>query len=84
MHPLLELPEMEDRPDDGADEIGLVTDSLVDGSALDTEDADLAPILGQLRNHLDSIRWNRSQIDGVTEGIARASMALGGLLHQEM
>lgn len=75
---------MEERPDDGADEIGLVPDSLAAGSALDTEDADLASMLGQLRNHLDSIRGNRSQIDGITEGIARASMALGGLLHQEV
>jgi hypothetical protein len=73
---------MEEQPDDGVDEIGLVTDSLAEGSLLDTEDADLASVLGQLRNHLDSIRGNRSQIDGVTEGITRASVALSGLLHQ--
>jgi hypothetical protein len=78
MHPLLELPEMEEHPDDGVDDIGLVADADI----FDTGDADLAAVLGQLRNHLDSIRGNRSQISGVTEGIARAGAALGGLLHQ--
>jgi CENP-Q, a CENPA-CAD centromere complex subunit len=82
MHPLLELPEMEEQADDGADEIGLVADSLAEGALLDTEDADLASILSQLRNHLDSIRGNRRQIEGVTEGITRAGVALSGLLHQ--
>jgi CENP-Q, a CENPA-CAD centromere complex subunit len=83
MHPLLELPEMGEQPDDGMDEIGLVKDSLADGSVLDTDDADLAAILGQMRNHLDSIRSNRRQMGGVAEGITRASVALSGLLHQD-
>lgn len=82
MHPLLELPDLKDKPRDGAEQIGFVSDDSDDRSIFETDDAELAPVLQQLRSHVDNISQNNQQVDGLTEGISRASMALNELLRQ--
>jgi kinetochore protein Fta7 len=80
--PTIELPLLTTEPDDSAEQIGFVTEEIRD-SIFDIRDKDLQPIIYQLRNHLDSIRTNNTQIDGVSDAIREAGISLDSLIHQE-
>lgn len=75
MHPLLEPPDESKSFHDDAESINYQRQRPDAG--LDLEDVeDLAPLLNQFQNHLDSIRMNVEQVEGLDEHIARTSAAL--------
>ena len=84
MHPLLDFGELDDSPEDGPEQIGLVGSNDISNSIFDTEDPDLAAILSQLHNHLESIHGNSRQIDGIEDAIVDASVILGGFVNQRL
>jgi hypothetical protein len=49
-------------------------------SAFDEPDEDLAPLLSQLQNHLDSIKANTSQVADVERDMFQAQAALATVL----
>jgi hypothetical protein len=68
---------------DGPEDIGLVSEVIEDDLIFETEDAELAPILGQLTSHMESIYANGQQVRGIEDGISSARAALEGVLGQE-
>jgi kinetochore protein Fta7 len=67
--------------EDGPDEIGFVPQETVP-SIMDYDDEDLSPILSQLNDHLESIRTNHIQVEGIGEAIREAGIAVDSLMHQ--
>jgi kinetochore protein Fta7 len=80
--PAIDLPLLTTEPDDSAEQIGFVSEEIRD-SIFDIRDKDLQPIIYQLRNHLDSIRTNNTQVDGVCDAIREAGISLDSLTHQQ-
>ncbi|QDS73643.1 hypothetical protein FKW77_002328 [Venturia effusa] len=74
-HPLLHEIAASARHADSADNIGLAKDRNKH-HVFDEVDKDLAPLLSQLRSHLESIRANGNQLEGVEGAIADAQAAL--------
>jgi CENP-Q, a CENPA-CAD centromere complex subunit len=68
---------------DGPDSIGLVSEVMDVDSLFDTEDPDLAPILAQLTSHLESIRANSQQVEGIADGIFGTRAALERVLPRD-
>jgi hypothetical protein len=83
MHPLLDFGELDDEAEDGAEQIGLERGEKYE-DVFDMEDEDLAPILGQLQSHLESIHGNSRQVDGVEDAIAGASVMLEGFVNRRI
>lgn len=82
IHPLLQDDEQSDSggAGDGPDDIRLKSASTRDVTALDAPDAELAPILDQLRRSLENIQGNHEQLGGIGESIRDAQAALDDIL----
>jgi hypothetical protein len=68
---------------DDADSIGLVAASC-SSNIFDEPDEDLAPLLSQLQNHLDSIKTNAQQVAEVDEEMLRTRAVLAAVLPQHV
>lgn len=84
VHPLLREVDRERSPHDSAVEINLVDDDeeAEDWDDVLHEDEQLAPVLAQLRNHLDSIENNSSQLAGVRPSMVASEAALESMFYQ--
>lgn len=79
-HPL--LAKVEAGAGDGAEDINLVA---VDSIRVKEEpDEELGGVLGQLENHLESLKANADEVEGVDEAIVDARDALEGVLRERM
>jgi hypothetical protein len=78
---MLERVSKKDATFDDAESIGLVSRKTT-SVACDEEDMDLAPLLSQLQNHLDSIRANTDQVAGIDEEMLEIRTALTSALQQ--
>ncbi|KAF3046087.1 hypothetical protein E8E12_010964 [Didymella heteroderae] len=65
---------------DGPDDVRLRPATAVDTSALDAPDAELAPILEQLRRSLENMQGNHAQVEGIDNAVTRAQTALDNVL----
>ena len=65
---------------DGADEIRLQPAATKDTTALDAPDAELAPILNQLRRSLENMQGNHEQLDSIGLSMTDAQSALDDVL----
>ena len=65
---------------DGADEIRLQPAATKDTTALDAPDAELAPILNQLRRSLENMQRNHEQLDSIGLSMTDAQSALDDVL----
>lgn len=65
---------------DDPDDIRLRPATIVDTSVFDAPDAELAPILGQLRRSLENMQANHAQIESIDEAMAHAQTALDDVL----
>jgi kinetochore protein Fta7 len=77
-HPLLAAAEI--AKGDDAESINLLPTEKMRLTREQEEDQDLVGILGQLENHLDSLRGNTEAVEGVDDAIADARNALGDML----
>ncbi|OCL12131.1 hypothetical protein AOQ84DRAFT_360907 [Glonium stellatum] len=83
-HPLLRLPKNFEIDGDGPDDINLVNPKSTEPLLLDNPDPELAPLLDQLRNHLESMQANHSQIQGIENAMKDAQVALDNMLFKHM
>ena len=65
---------------DGPDSIRLRLATNVDTSLFDVPNAELAPIIEQLRRSLENMHGNHAQVEGIDEAMTRAQMALDDVL----
>ena len=79
-HPLLRENDDLSTDGDSPDDIRLRPATTVDTSVLDAPDAELAPILEQLRRSLENMQGNHAQIEGIDEAMAHAQTALDDVL----
>lgn len=68
---------------DGADEIRLRPATTKDTTALDAPDAELAPILNQLRRSLENMQGNHEQLDSIGLSMTDAQLALDDVLFRQ-
>ncbi|KAJ4364244.1 hypothetical protein N0V95_000866 [Ascochyta clinopodiicola] len=80
IHPLLEDPDDVQADGDGASDIALRPSAAVNISALDAPDAELAPILEQLRRSLENMQGNHAQVASIEAALTFARTALDGVL----
>ncbi|KAK7533966.1 CENP-Q, a CENPA-CAD centromere complex subunit-domain-containing protein [Phyllosticta citribraziliensis] len=80
MHPLLKGPHA--AASDGPDHISLVAPrDLEDQGRTDwVHDEDVEPLLGQLRDHVSSLKTNTAQVDGLDEAMGDGYAAVDGAL----
>mgnify|MGYP004502074779 CR=1 FL=1 len=69
---------------DGPDDIRLKPAAGIDTSALDVPDAELAPILQQLRRSLENMQGNHAQVEGTDKAMADAQTALDDVLFRHV
>ncbi|KAJ4381044.1 hypothetical protein N0V86_003391 [Didymella sp. IMI 355093] len=83
VHPLLR--DNEDVYVDGndPDDIRLRPTTAVDTSVLEAPDAELAPILDQLRRSLENMQGNHIQVEAIDEAMTHARMALDDVLFRQ-
>ncbi|OCK77723.1 hypothetical protein K432DRAFT_384432 [Lepidopterella palustris CBS 459.81] len=79
-HPLLRLPKSFEGEGDGPEDIGLKHSKSVDSSIFENPDPDLAPLLDQLRNHIESMQANHIQVHGIHDAMKDARVALDDVL----
>ena len=79
-HPLLRLPKNFEVDGDGPDDINLINSKLTEPSLFDDPDPDLAPLLDQLRNHLESMQASHAQVRGIENAMKDAQVALDDVL----
>lgn len=65
---------------DGPDDIRLRLVTAVDTSVLDARDAELAPILEQLRRSLENMQGNHAQVEGIDEAMTHSQTALDDVI----
>lgn len=65
---------------DGPDDIRLRRVTAVDTSVLDARDAELAPVLEQLRRSLENMQGNHAQVEGIDEAMTHAQTALDDVI----
>jgi hypothetical protein len=84
VHRLLQDSETHVRAGDGddADEIRLKQATTKDTTALDAPDAELAPILNQLRRSLGNMQGNHEQLDSIGLYMTDAQSALDDVLYR--
>lgn len=82
MHRLLQDSEIDAKEGDGdgAEEIQLKPVTTKNTTALDAPDADLAPILDQLRRSLENMQGNHEQLDSIGLSMTDAQSALDDVL----
>lgn len=78
-HPLLRNSE-DLNYDDGPSDIQLKSAAAMDASTLDAPDAELAPILDQLRRSLENMQGNHAQVAGIDQAMTDAQTALDDVL----
>ena len=69
---------------DGPNDIRLRPAASKDTSALDAPDAELAPILEQLRRSLENMQGNHAQVEGIDEAMTYAQTALDDVLFRHV
>lgn len=79
-HPLLRLPKNFEVDGDGPDDINLINSKLTEPSLFDDPDPDLAPLLDQLRNHLESMQASHAQVRGIENAMKDTQVALDDVL----
>jgi hypothetical protein len=79
-HPLLRLPKNFRVDGDGPDDINLINSKSTEPSLFDDPDPELAPLLDQLRNHLESMQASHSQVQGIENAMEDAQVALDDVL----
>ncbi|KAL1652741.1 hypothetical protein SLS61_004723 [Didymella pomorum] len=80
IHPLLRENDDFSIEGDSPDDIRLRPATTVVTSVLDAPDAELAPILEQLRRSLENMQGNHAQIEGIDKAMAHAQTALDDVL----
>ncbi|UPX15902.1 uncharacterized protein EKO05_0006335 [Ascochyta rabiei] len=80
IHPLLENSDNVHADGDGPSDIALRLSAAIDSSAFDAPDAELAPILEQLRRSLENMQGNHVQVAGIEAGVTYARTALDDVL----
>lgn len=80
IHPLLRDNDDVSVNGDSPDDIRLRPTIAVDTLVLDEPDAELAPILEQLRRSLENMQGNHAQVEGIDEAMAHARTALDNVL----
>ena len=81
-HSLLGVGGLDSRCDDGPEDVGYVEEAST-GSIFDVNDEIVGPLVSQLRNHLDSIRQNSKQVEGVSDAMRQGSIALDSLMYAQ-
>lgn len=81
VHPLLKRTAAASGLVDDADSIGLVPSKREESSLFVNLDTDLAPLLNQLRSHLESMQSNHEQVEGIDSAMERAHAALDSVLY---
>ncbi|KAI6784303.1 uncharacterized protein J7T54_004849 [Emericellopsis cladophorae] len=66
------------------DESGLVVDGKAQPSLQDLEDEEVKSLAMQLSGHMDSIRTNMAQLDGLSPQLERSSAALRSVLARQL
>lgn len=79
-HPLLRLPKNFEVDGDGPDDINLINSKLTEPSLFDDPDPELAPLLDQLRNHLESMQASHAQVRGIENAMKDTQVALDDVL----
>ena len=79
-HPLLRLPKNFEIDGDGPNDINLMNSKLTEPSLFDDPDPEVAPLLDQLRNHLESMQANHVQVRGIENAIKDTQVALDDVL----
>ncbi|KAH9875278.1 hypothetical protein J1614_004769 [Plenodomus biglobosus] len=80
IHPLLQGQDSSKAGADGAEDINLKQSTPIDLSLLKTPDAELAPVLAQLRRSLENMQGNYAQVEGIDEAVSHAQAALDDVL----
>ncbi|KAH9865095.1 hypothetical protein IAQ61_009041 [Plenodomus lingam] len=80
IHPLLQGQDDSKAEGDGAEEINLKPTTRMDLSSLETADAELTPVLAQLRRSLENMQGNHAQVEGIDEAVSHAQAALDDVL----
>ncbi|KAF2839607.1 hypothetical protein M501DRAFT_1010693 [Patellaria atrata CBS 101060] len=83
VHPAIKLPVDFEKGDDDPESISLVLSTPFADQVLEDEISypELQSLLGQLRNHLESMQANMAQVDGIGDALISAHASLDGLLH---
>ena len=84
IHPLLRLPKNFEVDGDGPDDINLINSKSTKPSLFDDPDPELAPLLDQLRNHLESMQASHAQVQGIGNAMKDAQVALDDVLFKHM
>lgn len=79
-HPLLRLPKNFEVDGDGPDDINFINSKLTEPSLFDDPDPELAPLLDQLRNHLESMQASHAQVRGIENAMKDTQVALDDVL----
>lgn len=77
---MLEQAEDSEISNDRPDDIGLKSSALLDTSLINTPDSELEPLFEQLRRSLESMQGNHAQVEGVSEAVRQAQVALDDVL----
>ena len=77
-HPLLGDATTQESAFDGVESIGLIP-SRPPPISFDEDDPDLAPLLSQLQNHLDSIKANAEQLPAIDDEMLKTRAVLRAL-----
>ena len=72
---------MDSEIDDSAEQIGALFENS-DVRIFEAADGENKPLVRQLRNHLDSIRSNSMQVEGIPDAIREGSIWLESVMHQ--
>ena len=80
IHPLLRLPKNFEVDGDGPDDINLINSKSTEPSLFDDPDPELAPLLDQLRNHLESMQASHAQVRGIENAMKDTQVALDDVL----
>lgn len=80
IHPLLQNNEERTIDGDSPDDIRLQPAVAGIASALDAPNAELVPILEQLRRSLENMQGNHAQVEGIDEAMTHAQSALDDVL----
>jgi hypothetical protein len=84
IHPLLRLPKNFEVDGDGPDDINLINSKSTEPSLFDDPDPKLAPLLDQLRDHLESMQASHAQVQGIDNAMKDAQVALDDVLFKHM
>ncbi|KAI9826187.1 MAG: hypothetical protein M1819_007443 [Sarea resinae] len=84
LHPLLQTPLHAKGHEDNAKLVRLIKPDPLEPRLVDDQDPDLEPIVQQLRNHLDSIQSNTTQINDLGKALLRTRVAVDNALYERL